>query len=136
MKFPLFIDLCGKKALVVGSGRIGGRRAEILKRFGAEVYIVDPKSTFENAEKRAFQDSDTDGKDLVLACTDDRGTNRHIGKVCKQKNILVSVADSAEESTFFFPALCENGELCIGIVSDGSDHTLVKETAKKIRDIL
>ena len=130
MKFPLFIDLKDREVLVVGCGKIGGRRADILKSFGANVTAVDPK----NGEiKRKFEDTDIENKFLVLACTDNKDLNKHIGKICRQKNILVSVADSAEDSTFFFPALCQSEELCIGIVSNGDKHTLVKETAAKIR---
>ncbi len=136
MKFPLFIELDNKKVLVVGGGRIGGRRAQILKRFGAEVCIIDPKT--ENADiKREFKDSDTEGFFLVLACTDDKGVNTRIGKLCRERGIFVSIADSAETSTFFFPALCETDDICVGLVSkNGDEHKLVKETAEKVRNIL
>ncbi|MBR6401427.1 MAG: bifunctional precorrin-2 dehydrogenase/sirohydrochlorin ferrochelatase [Firmicutes bacterium] len=136
MKFPLFIELDKKRVLVVGGGKIGGRRAQILKRFGAEVCIIDPKT--ENADiKREFKDSDTEGFFLVLACTNDKSVNARIGKLCRQRDIFVSVADSAETSTFFFPALCDSDDICVGLVSkNGDEHKLVKNTAEKIRDIL
>ena len=132
MKFPLFIDLKGKSVLVAGGGRIGGRRAQILRRFGAEVTVVDPLF----GEKREFCDEDVKGRFLVLACTDNSEVNAHIASICREQNIFVSRADSAEDSTFFFPALCESGEICVGLVSNGDQHTLVKETAENIRRIL
>ncbi|MBO5560505.1 MAG: bifunctional precorrin-2 dehydrogenase/sirohydrochlorin ferrochelatase [Firmicutes bacterium] len=132
MKFPLFIDLKDKPVLVIGGGKIGGRRTEILKSFGADVTVTDPLF----GEKREFRDSDIDGKFLVLACTNNSNLNAHIAKICKEKNIFVSRADSADDSTFFFPALCESGDICVGLVSSGDKHTLVKETAEKIRRIL
>ena len=132
MKFPLFIDLKDIPVLVVGCGRIGGRRAEILRRFGAAVTVVDPFS----GEKRNFCDSDIDGKFLVLACTDNSKINAHIARLCKTKGIFVSRADSAEDSTFFFPALCESEDICAGLVSNGDKHGLVKDTAEKIRRII
>ena len=133
MKFPLFIDLKDKEVLVAGCGKIGGRRAEILKRFGARVTTVDPIC---GSIKRKFEDKDIENKFLVLACTDNKDVNKYIGGLCREKNILVSVADNAENSTFFFPALCQTDELCVGLVSNGDKHTLVKETAAKIRSIL
>ena len=43
-RFPLFVDLAGKKALVIGGGTVGLRRAEVLARFGAEVTVVSESS--------------------------------------------------------------------------------------------
>ncbi|MBQ9519613.1 MAG: NAD(P)-dependent oxidoreductase [Firmicutes bacterium] len=74
----------------------------ILHRFGADVTVIDLLF----GEKREFCDSDIFGKSLVLACTDNSELNAHITKLCKEKNIFVSRVDSAENSTFFFPALC------------------------------
>lgn len=39
-RFPLFIDLNGRKAVVVGGGTVGLRRAEALADFGAAVTVV------------------------------------------------------------------------------------------------
>ena len=41
-RFPLFIDLTGRKAVVVGGGAVGLRRAKALRRYGAEVTVVSP----------------------------------------------------------------------------------------------
>ena len=43
IRFPLFIDLNGRKAVVVGGGAIACRRAGVLKAFGAQVILVAPE---------------------------------------------------------------------------------------------
>ena len=35
LRFPLFVNLAGEKAVVVGGGAVACRRAEVLSRFGA-----------------------------------------------------------------------------------------------------
>ena len=50
--------------------------------------------------------------------------------------IPVSVADSASESTFFFPAVCEGAELTAGVVSRGTSHAKTAEAARRIRRVL
>ena len=43
MRFPLFIDLHGREAAVIGGGAVGLRRAEVLCRFGACVTVIAPE---------------------------------------------------------------------------------------------
>ena len=40
IRFPLFIDLNGRKAVVVGGGAIACRRAGVLRTFGAQVTLI------------------------------------------------------------------------------------------------
>jgi siroheme synthase-like protein len=42
-KFPLFIDLSGRKILIVGAGSIAFRRVNTLLMYGADVTVVAPK---------------------------------------------------------------------------------------------
>lgn len=142
MRFPLFIDLKGKKALVVGGGRVGAARAKILTEFGADVTLVAEeicdKSVLENVRllNRKFDEKDLDGVFLAVAATDDREVNRRIAEICGENGIFVSVADSSDEGTFYFPALCIKNGLCAGIVSDGTRHKAVKEAAERVRGVL
>ena len=41
--FPLFVNLSGKKILIVGAGSIALRRAEALSPFGAELMVTAPE---------------------------------------------------------------------------------------------
>lgn len=141
-RFPLFISLVNQSVLVVGAGKIAARRIAVLQQFGAMITIVAPKVskmidlTHVKLHKRIFQTQDLNGACLVIAVTNDRMVNHEIAVQCHQKNIPVSVADCAEESTFYFPAVCIGKKLVAGIVSDGSDHHAVAQTAKKIRTLL
>ena len=42
-RFPLFVDLTGRRAVVVGGGPVGLRRAKALAEFGAEVTLISPR---------------------------------------------------------------------------------------------
>ena len=70
---------------------------------------------------------------LVIAATDDRNVNRQVGEDAKKKRIPVSVADSREESTFWFPAIARGGGVVCGIVSEEGNHAAVKKAAEQIR---
>ena len=139
LRFPLFVDLTGRQCLVVGCGKIGAHRAEVLLRYGAAVTVVAPDGEAPAGVthiKRAFQPEDLDGMFLATAATDNRQVNHAIYEQCVQRNIWVSTADNREECTFFFPAVRAGGGLSVGLVSDGSDHKKTARAARAIEAVL
>ena len=107
IRFPLFIDLNGRKAVVVGGGAIACRRAGVLKAFGAQVTLIAPewKEHIEGVRgiQRPYQSGDLDGAVLAVAATDNRAVNRLMGEDARALGIPVSVADRGGESTFLYP---------------------------------
>lgn len=140
LRFPLFIDLSGQSAVVVGGGSVACRRAEVLRRFGAEVTLIAPECIAcpEGVLwlARRYESGDLDGAALAVAATDDRQVNHQVGSDAAALGIPVSVADAPEECTFFFPAICNGEGLVAGVVGDGSDHRRTARAAKAIREAL
>lgn len=139
MRFPLFVDLTERPCLVVGCGKIGARRAEVLLRYGASVTVVDPNGNVPSGAKhirRNVQPDDLNGMFLVTAATDNRQVNEEIYRQCVAQNIWVSTADNQEQCTFFFPAVRTGAGLSVGLVSDGSDHKKTARTARAIEAVL
>lgn len=139
LRFPLFVDLTGRNCLVVGCGKIGAHRAEVLLRYGAHVTIVDPEGEAPAGAvhlRRTFRLEDLDDKFLVTAATDSRQVNHTIYTQCIYRNIWISTADNREECTFFFPAVRTGGGLSVGLVSDGSDHKKTARAARAIEAVL
>ena len=139
-RFPMFIDLRGKQALVIGGGTIALRRVGVLLEFGAQVTIIAPQCSKvpEGAVHlpRNYEPGDLFGAFLAVAATNDRRVNHQVGLDAKALGIPVSVADCKEECTFFFPAICRGEGLVAGVVSDGSDHKKTARAAKAIRSVL
>ena len=121
--FPLFCDIQGKKAVVIGGGAIAARRCRTLSRFAT-------------VSRRTFAPGDEKGAFLLVAATDDRQVNALAGQLGKQAGAFVSVADRREECTFYFPALIEDGPITIGVAGDGRDHAAVAQWAGQIRRLL
>lgn len=142
-RFPLFVDLNGKLAVVVGCGAVARRRVKVLLSFGARVRLVAPQvdipqemeGTLEIYERK-FQPEDLNGAFLAVAATNDREVNKLVGELAGQRHIPVSVADAAEECSFYFPAVCMGDGLVAGVVSNGTQHKKTAQAAKKIRKVL
>jgi glutamyl-tRNA reductase len=141
--FPIFIDLLGAQVLVVGGGRVAGRRLTALLSFGAKVRLVAPEVGPEVRGllgeagltwiKRAYQPSDLEGVGLAIAATDSRQVNQQVGREAAGAGILVSVADRHDECGFFFPALVQGDSLTAGLISNRGDHALVGRAAVRLR---
>lgn len=126
--FPMFVNLNGKKVLIVGGGKVAHRKIEKLKVFEPEIRVIAPEICIEieNAEKicRRFRGVDLLWNPmLVIAATDDREENRRIGKLCKGFRIPVNVVDDPENCTFLFPAVTARGDFSAGICTGGTSPT-------------
>ncbi len=138
-RFPLFLDLTGAKCVIVGAGSIARRRVETWKQYGAEIVVIAPDADRiegVHAVCRPYEFGDLEGAVLASAATNDRAVNRAVGLEAKERGIPVSVADCAEESTFYFPAVCRSAHLSAGVVSDGTNHKLTAAAAKRIRAVM
>ena len=111
--FPLFLDLSGKKILVVGGGKIALRRIQTLLGFAEKLTVVAPRLhpdllPLEAEGKltllpRPYEPGDIEGAALVLAVTDDSAVNETVRCDCKRLGIPVTVS-SDRHATSIFPA--------------------------------
>lgn len=143
-RFPLFMSLSGKTVTVVGAGKIASRRIKVLLEYGARIRVIAPQICAEiralpgslEIIEREYEGGDVSGSFMVIAATDSREVNQKAGADAKAEGIHVSVADSREECSFYFPAVIRNGGISIGLVSDGSDHAAAARTAGELREYL
>ena len=143
-RFPLFMSLSGKTVTVVGAGKIASRRIKVLLEYGARIRVIAPQICAEiralpgslEIIEREYERGDVSGSFMVIAATDSREVNQKAGADAKAEGIHVSVADSREECSFYFPAVIRKGSISIGLVSDGSDHAAAARTAGELREYL
>ena len=138
LRFPLFVDLTGKRLVVVGGGAIARRRIDSLLPFGGEVVVGAPslRGSPEGLTwlPRPYAAGDLEGAFLAVAATDSRPVNRQVGLDARALGIPVSVADCREECTFYFPALCQGGGVTAGVISaGGADHRAAARAAARVR---
>lgn len=140
LRFPLFVTLTGKKAVVIGGGKVALRRAAVLVEFGAEVTVIAPKMAdmLEGAQLRfrPYAPGDLEGAYLAVAATDDPKINAAAGREARERGILFNRADDQNDCDFFFPAICRGADLVAGLVGTGGDHGKTARAAEKVRTLL
>lgn len=144
--FPLFVDLTGKKILVVGAGKIASRRVRTLLSFAGELEVEAPQATREIldlAEKgeilyrrKTYEREDLYDADMVIAVTDSPEINEDIYSACKCLGIQVNVASNQKKCDFHFPGILEYDGVVIGFNGSGKDHKKVRQVREKTQKAL
>ena len=143
--FPLFVQLRGKKCVVVGGGEVALRKIETLLQFEANPVIIAPEMNSSIEElgrqgkisilKKEYSRQDIDGTFLVIAATSEREVNENVFWDAQKSNIPVNVVDDPEKCTFIFPSVVKRGELVIGISTSGKYPALSKKVRKTIEEL-
>lgn len=144
--FPMFVDLAEKKIVVAGGGKIAARRVKTLCEFAEDITVVAPRIEKELEEleqqgrirvrKRCFLEEDIADADLVLAATDDHEVNEQIYEHCRERRICVNIASDKEKCDFFFPGICRQDHLVVGISASGLDHKAAAQMRRKIQSVM
>ena len=118
--YPVTLNLQSTFCTVVGGGQVALRKIQALLAEGAEVTVISPAVIPElEAMKSAYKEGQLEGSFLVIAATDDRAVNSQVAQWCQENQVLVNVADSREESNFTVNAAVRQGDLLIGISTNG-----------------
>jgi len=146
--FPVNAMLEGRRVMVVGGGRVGQRKVELLLDAGADVTLVCPECVEELAALaragrirhtcRPFQDADVVAQALVFACTDDKHVNRHVLEVAQAARVPCCCADGNwADGDFVTPAVLRTGDVTIAVSTSGKScrqSRLIKDNLRKHLD--
>lgn len=141
-KFVLPINLLteGRKAVVIGGGRIAYRKARSLTLAGLRVTVVS--RSFASLDwdhigiekiEADYQSLHLDSAALVIAATDNAILNLRILDDARRIGALCNLVDSGwSEGDFITPAVVRAGEVTLGITTGGTDC----RKSKRIKDQL
>jgi uroporphyrin-III C-methyltransferase/precorrin-2 dehydrogenase/sirohydrochlorin ferrochelatase len=143
---PIFIELRGAPAVVVGGGNVALRKVDLLLKAGARITVIAPKL---HDELRAmgvrgqidyvaleFHPHHLDGTSLVIAATDSREVNAAVSAAAKARRVPVNVVDDPELSTFIFPAIIDRSPVVVAVGSSGNSPVLARRVRQQIEALL
>lgn len=141
--FPFFIDLEQKEGLIVGGGRVALGKARHLLPYGPCLTVAAPQLLPDFYElpdtallERSFSSELLEGKFFVIAATGDVSLDRRVARLCRERNILVNVADDREACTFLFPSLVKRGSLSVGVSTGGASPGMAAWLRREIEGLL
>lgn len=134
--YPLFLDLHGRLAVVVGGGAVAERKIESLVRHGARVVAVAPEASQAIRDlagrgdiewrARPFVPQDLEGALMAFASTDDSTVNAMVAGACRSRGILVNVADDPGLCDFLVPAIVDSGSIRLAVSTGGRSPALAR----------
>jgi precorrin-2 dehydrogenase/sirohydrochlorin ferrochelatase len=140
--YPVFLDVRGRKCVVVGGGQVACRKAEGLLECGADVEVISPDLGSGISElagtgkikvfRKRFNGEVLQGALIAVAATDDEDINREVAEEARRRGVLVNVVDDAPDSDYITPSCLRRGKIVIAISTSGSSPAL----ARKIRTVL
>jgi len=136
--YPIFLDLSGRRCVVVGGGEVASRKARKLLQARARVVVISPeiKAELESVaveiHRRPYKEGDLDDAYLAFAATDSREVNAAVAREAKERGIPVNVADRPSEGDFAVPSVLRRGGLQVAVSTGGASPAL----ARRIKDEL
>jgi precorrin-2 dehydrogenase/sirohydrochlorin ferrochelatase len=136
--YPIFLKANQLNVLVIGAGKVGTEKLHFLlksspnanveviaERFDDEVITLSNSFKFPRIESRV-KESQVEGRSIVIAATNEREVNEEIYERCRERNLLVNVADNPDLCDFYLGGIVTKGNLKIAISTNGKSPTLAK----------
>ncbi len=137
--YPAFLNLEGKKCIVVGGGKVAERKVASLLKSRARVLVISPDLTatlmrYKAAKTirhsaREYRAGDLKGAFLVIAATSDDLVNRDISR---NAGGLVNVVDVPELANFILPAVVNHGPLTIAVSTGGASPAMAASVRREL----
>jgi uroporphyrin-III C-methyltransferase/precorrin-2 dehydrogenase/sirohydrochlorin ferrochelatase len=133
---PIFIDLRGRRCLVVGGGEVAARKTDLLLQAGAAVQAVAPAlgpgmqalvddGRIGHRDGR-FHEPDLDGTQLVIAASDDRAVNARVAELADSRGVPVNVVDDPALCRFIMPAIVDRSPVLAAVSTGGASPVLAR----------
>ncbi len=133
---PVFLDIKGKLARIIGGGGIAARKADLLLQAGARVTVIAPETRGEMTrkieageldwEQRDYRSDDLDGVAIVIAATDDAAVNRQVAADAAARQIPCNVVDNPRLCSFIMPSIINRDPVQIAVSTGGSSPVLAR----------
>lgn len=139
--YPIFLNIEGKRCVVIGGGRVAKRKIEGLLRAGANVVVISPNLDEELKKmvlwiEREYKDGDLDGAFIAIAATNNEEVNQMVYNEAEKRGILINVISSPYLCRFIVPSIIEKDNFTIAISSAGKNPSLSKKIRLKLEEVL
>lgn len=140
--YPIFLNIRGRKCVVVGGGKVAFRKVKVLLEHGANVEVISPDlcpELNELAEAKAisvfrqnYEPRVLKGAFIAIAATNKKDINQKVADEARKQGVLVNVVDNLGLSDFIVPSYFHRGDLTIAVSTTGTSPALARKIRGKL----
>lgn len=144
--YPIFVEMSGRRVLLVGGGHVALEKIGKLVNAGALVTVASPElipavQTFIDSGEavwlaRPYTSGDTEGFEMVMVATDDGAVNAAVAAEARAAGIWVNAADDVANCDFILPSLAQRGRIAIAASTGGSSPALARWLRERLEEFL
>lgn len=144
--YPVFLDIAGKPAVIIGGGLVALRKAEGLLDAGAQVTIVSPTlhpdlDALVAAGRikhvaREYSPGDLEGHLLAFVGTDDRSVNAAVAREGKQRGVWVNAVDDPPNCDFIMPSVVRRGDIILAVSTSAGSPAMARKLREDLQELL
>jgi len=144
--YPIFVELSGRRCLVLGGGRVAQGKVEGLLSAGADVTIVAPEMTDALRDlvaagrvshvAREYESGDLAGFALCFVATNDAAVNAQVAAEGKRRRVWVNAADDPANCDFILPSVIRQGEVVLAVSTGGASPALARRLREELTAFL
>jgi uroporphyrin-III C-methyltransferase/precorrin-2 dehydrogenase/sirohydrochlorin ferrochelatase len=138
--YPVFLDLRGRRAVVIGGGTVAEQKVRGLLAAGAHVTVVSPETTQGltdlagyneiDLRRRPYRHGDLAGAWLAIGATDNRAVNAAAWAEAERLGVPFNAVDDIDHCSFIAPAIHREGDITVAVSTAGKSPAL----AVRLRD--
>ena len=146
--YPIFLKVSNLHILIIGGGNVALEKLTFLLKSSpnAQVEMVAPMfrdETIELANKfnikmhnAIYDASFLKGKHIAIATTDNVPVNEQVYHDCRERQILVNVADNPPYCDFYMGGIVTKGNVKVAISTNGKSPTTAKRLRQFFEDVI
>lgn len=144
--YPVFLDIAGRPAVVIGGGEVALRKVEGLLDAGAQVTVVSPalhpglKALLAAGRARhiarEYRPGDLDGQVLAIVGTDDPSVNAEVASAGKQRGVWVNAVDDPANCDFIMPSIVQRGNIILAASTSAGSPAMARKLREDLEEFL
>lgn len=140
--YPVYLNLKGRRCVVVGGGNEAERKAQGLLEAGAHVTVISTGASVviqDLAERglidwiaKEYEPGDLEGAFLAVSENENARVYTRVAHEAEQRGVLVNVVDVTHLCSFIAPAIVRRGDVTFAISTAGLSPALARRLREEL----